>query len=420
MNGIVMSKRREERKIMGREKLVVIGAGMAAARFVEQLTTLAPSRYAISVIGEEPRLAYNRVLLSSALAGDVGLDEIELKPAHWWREVGVAVVSGRKAVHVDVAAHMVRLDNGETLGFSKLVFATGSSAARLPISGAELPGVHTFRDVRDVEALSQLGAARKRVLVIGGGLLGLEAAYGLARRGADVTLAHVMDRLMERQLDAAAAAILRRLVEEKGARVMLQATTTRISGRDRVEQIHFADGSSMEADAVVFAVGVRPNAELARAAGLAVNRGVLVDDRLASSVPTIFAIGECAEHLGTCYGLVEPAYEQARILAARLAGEADAAYRGSVTSTNLKVSGVRVFSAGDFIGAAGAKVVVCADPLMGVYKKLVVQGERLTGAILIGDTSAARACLELIHTGDALGARRDEVIFGASQQKEAA
>ncbi|MBM3654269.1 MAG: NAD(P)/FAD-dependent oxidoreductase, partial [Alphaproteobacteria bacterium] len=209
-----------------REMLVVIGAGMAATRFIEELTSRAPDRYAILVIGEEPRLAYNRVLLSSVLAGDLAVDDIELKPRHWWRAPGVSALTGRKAVEIDAGARRVILDSGESVDYSKLLLATGSHAVRLPPEGADLPGVHTFRDVQDVEALSRLEGTGARAIVIGGGLLGLEAAYGLARRGVDVTLAHVMDRLMERQLDAASADILRRLVEEKGVRVLLNANTT--------------------------------------------------------------------------------------------------------------------------------------------------------------------------------------------------
>jgi nitrite reductase (NADH) large subunit len=407
------------RELKSRETIVVAGAGMAATRFVEELTTTAPGRYDILVIGEEPRLAYNRVLLSSALAGDVSLDDIALKPADWWRAGGVALINGCKVLRIDAAARRLILENGDAIDFSKLVLATGSRAIRLSIEGADLPGVHTFRDVRDVTALARLGDTGKRVLVIGGGLLGLEAAYGLARRGAEVTLVHVMDRLMERHLDTRGADILRRLVEEKSVRVLLNANTMRIRGRDRVEAVDFADGQTMMTDAVVFAVGVRPNADLASQSGLDVGRGVLVDDGLATSDPNIFAIGECAEHRGVCYGLVEPAYEQSRVLALRLAGRA-ASYGGSVVSTNLKVSGVRVFSAGDYTGAAGAKRIVCKDPRMGVYRKLVIENDRLKGAILIGDTSGALDFLALIRSGENIAAIRDELMFGAPEIRKAA
>jgi len=400
-----------------REKLVVVGAGMAATRFVEELTKRAPGRYDLLVIGDEPRLAYNRVLLSSVLAGELSVDDIELNPAQWWRVAGVEVLSGRKVIKIDAAPRRLILDNGESVDYSKVVLATGSHAARLPIEGADLPGVHTFRDVQDVEALSQLGKS-KRALVIGGGLLGLEAAYGLARRGVDVTLAHVMDRLMERQLDAAGAEILARLVEEKGVRVLLNANTTRISGSGRVETVEFADGQMIPVDAVIFAVGIRPNVDLARQASLDVGRGVKVEDGLETSEAGVFAIGECAEHRGVCYGLVEPAYEQGRVLAMRLVGQ-DASYGGSVVSTNLKVSGVRVFSAGDYLGEGDARRIVCTDPRMGIYRKLVVRDDRLMGAILVGDTSGAADFLDLIRSGADISSQRDELMFGPPMQEAA-
>ncbi|QGM94416.1 NAD(P)/FAD-dependent oxidoreductase [Methylocystis rosea] len=400
-----------------REKLVVVGAGMAATRFVEELTNRAPGRYDILVIGDEPRLAYNRVLLSSVLAGELSVDDIELKPAQWWRAAGVEVLSGRTVIKINAAARRILLDNGESVDYSKVVLATGSRAARLPIEGADLPGVHTFRDVQDVEALSRLGK-EMRALVIGGGLLGLEAAYGLARRGVDVTLAHVMDRLMERQLDAAGADILRRLVEEKGVRALLNANATRINGSGRVENVEFADGQTIPVDAVIFAVGIQPNADLARQAGLDVGRGVKVDDGLKTSEAGVFAIGECAEHRGVCYGLVEPAYEQGRVLAMRLAGQ-DASYGGSVVSTNLKVSGVRVFSAGDYLGEGDARRIVCKDPRMGIYRKLVVRDDRLVGAILIGDTRGATDLLDLIRSGAKVSSLCDELMFGPPMQEAA-
>lgn len=405
---------------MRKESLVIIGNGMASARFVDELAKVAPERYDVCIIGEEPRLAYNRVLLSSVLAGEIDTADIELKPAQWWRDHGVDMRCGCKATAIDTSGRSVLLANGERIRFSKLVLATGSQALRLPINGAELGGVYSFRDVTDAEALAKLGESRKKVLVIGGGLLGLEAAYGLAKRGADVTLAHLMDRLMERQLDAAGAMLLKRLVEEKGVRVLLNASAAQIDGRDTVERVAFHDGSTISVDAVVFAVGVKPNAELAREAGLATNRGLIVDDCLATSVEGIYALGECAEHRGVCYGLVEPAYEQARVLAARLGG-ADTVYAGSVVSTNLKVSGVHVFSAGDFIGATAAQHILCSDAKSGIYKKLVIENDRLVGAILIGDTSGALSRLDLIRSGADVNAIRDELMFGdPARLKEAA
>jgi nitrite reductase (NADH) large subunit len=395
------------------EPLVVVGNGMAAARLVDELTKLAQGRYAIAVIGEEPRLAYNRVLLSSVLAGETASHEIELRPAGWWRDRGVTLKYGCAATEIDVGRRELKIANEESIAFSKLVLATGSTPLRLNVPGADLAGVHTFRDSRDVDLLLTLAAQKKRVVVVGGGLLGLEAAYGLARGGASVTLIHLMDRLMERQLDAPAASLLKSLVERKGIKVLLNANTARLHGETRVDGIELVDGRRIDTDAVIFAAGIRPNIVLAKDAGIAVNRGIVVDDHLQSAAPDIFALGECAEHRGVCYGLVEPAYEQARVLARRLAGGA-AAYAGSVVATNLKVSGVSVFSAGDFIGADGTETIVLNDAMHGTYKKLVVSDGRLAGAVLVGDVADALWYLELIRGREPIARIRNRMMFGRS------
>ncbi|MBR0774902.1 NAD(P)/FAD-dependent oxidoreductase [Bradyrhizobium diazoefficiens] len=393
------------------EPLVIVGNGMAAARLVDELARTALGRYAVAVIGEEPRLAYNRVLLSSVLAGETGSHEIELRPADWWRHRGVTVRYGYRVTEIDTGRRELKIEGEESMEYSKLVLATGSTPLRLGVPGADLQGVHTFRDTRDVDLLLTLAAAKKRVVVVGGGLLGLEAAYGLAKAGAPVTLLHLMDRLMERQLDLPAADLLKALVERKGIRVMLNASTARILGEGHVEAVELADGSRIEADAVIFAAGIRPNVALAKEAGIPVNRGVVVNDVMQTASPDIYALGECAEHRGTCYGLVEPAYEQARVLARHLAGRS-AAYQGSVVSTNLKVSGVSVFSAGDFIGTEGSESLVLSDRRRGTYKKLVIADGRLTGAVLIGDTIDALWYLELIRNRDKVAAIRADMMFG--------
>ena len=394
------------------EPLIVIGNGMAAARLVDELARRALGRYAVAVIGEEPRLAYNRVLLSALLADEVGFDDIELRPARWWRDRGVTLRYGVRATAVDAAARNVTLAGGTRLSFSKLVFATGSQPIKPDIPGMDLPGVLTFRDVDDVNAIAAAKAAGTRVVVIGGGLLGLEAAYGLAKAGARVTLLHLMDRLMERQLDHRAALMLQRAVEARGIAVRLQAQTARIAGNGKVESVELRDGTTIAADAVVVAVGIRANAALARTAGLEVGRGIVVDDHLETNAAGVHAIGECAEHRGCCYGLVEPAYEQAQLLARRLAGER-ASYPGSVLATNLKVSGVNVFSAGDFLGAtAEAEEIVLSDPAAGIYKKLVIAQGRLVGAVLFGDTADGLWYLDLIRTGSPVARLRDDLVFG--------
>jgi nitrite reductase (NADH) large subunit len=393
--------------------LVIVGNGMAAARLVDELAKTALGRYAIAVIGDEPRLAYNRVLLSSVLAGETASHDIELRPADWWRGRGVTLKYGCAVTEIDVGRRELKIANEESVAFSRLVLATGSAPLRLNVPGAGLAGVHTFRDSRDVDLLLSLAAAKKRVVVVGGGLLGLEAAYGLAKAGAPVTLIHLMDRLMERQLDAPAAALLKSLVEPKGIKVLLNANTARILGESRVEGIELTDGRRIDADAVIFAAGIRPNIALAKDAGIPVNRGIIVDDFLQTGASGIFALGECAEHRGVCYGLVEPAYEQARVLAQHLAGRTSL-YSGSVVATNLKVSGVSVFSAGDFLGGEGSETIVLSDVRRGTYKKLVIADGRLTGAVLVGDVGDALWYLELIRGGEKVARIRQDMMFGRS------
>jgi nitrite reductase (NADH) large subunit len=393
------------------EPLVIVGNGMAAARLVDELAKSALGRYAVAVIGDEPRLAYNRVLLSSVLAGETASHEIELRPRPWWRDRGVTLKYGCPATEIDVGRRELKIANQESVAFSKLVLATGSAPLRLNVPGADLPGVHTFRDSRDVDLLLTLAAQKKRVVVVGGGLLGLEAAHGLAKSGAPVTLIHLMDRLMERQLDVPAAELLKTLVERKGIEVLLNANTARLHGETHVEDIELTDGRRIDADAVIFAAGIRPNVALARDAGLSVNRGIIVDDHLQTSAADIFALGECAEHRGICYGLVEPAYEQARGLAQHLAG-GEASYKGSIVATNLKVSGVAVFSAGDFIGTEGSETIVLNDARRGTYKKLVIANGRLTGAVLVGDARDALWYLDLIRGQQPIAKIRGDMMFG--------
>jgi nitrite reductase (NADH) large subunit len=395
------------------EPLVIVGNGMAAARLVDELAKVALGRYAIAVVGDEPRLAYNRVLLSSVLAGETASHDIDLRPADWWRDRGVTLKYGCVATEIDVGRRELKIANEESIAFSRLILATGSTPLRLNVPGADLAGVHTFRDSRDVDLLLTLAAQKKRVVVVGGGLLGLEAAYGLAKAGAPVTLIHLMDRLMERQLDAPAAGLLKSLVERKGIKILLNANTARLHGEKRVEGVELTDGRRIEADAVIFAAGIRPNVALAKDAGIVVGRGIVVDDHLRTGAPDIFAIGECAEHRGICYGLVEPAYEQARVLARHLAGRA-ASYGGSVVATNLKVSGVSVFSAGDFVGAEGSEIIVLSDAKHGTYKKLVISEGRLAGAVLVGDVGDALWYLELIRNREPIARIRADMMFGRS------
>jgi nitrite reductase (NADH) large subunit len=401
------------------EPLVIIGKGMAATRLVDELSQRALGRYSIAVIGAEPRLAYNRVLLSPLLAGEIGEPEIELKPAAWWQARGVSMLYGKPVTTIDRSAKTVTLADGLTLPYGKLVLATGSRPLMPPVPGFELPGVATFRDTADVEAMRAYAERGARVVVIGGGLLGLEAAYGLARAGGKVTLLHLVDRLMERQLDAEGAGLLAAAMAQRGIQVRLNASTKGFAGKDRVEAVELADGTAIPADLVVVAIGVRPNIDVANAAGIATNRGIVVDDHMASDDPSIFAIGECAEHRGQVYGLVEPAYQQACVLAARLAGT-EAGYAGSLLSTNLKVSGVGVFSAGEFEAGDGAEIVVLRDRSSGVYRKFVLRQGRLAGCVLVGDTSGALFYLGLIRSQQDISPIRADLPFGEAYCARAA
>ena len=402
------------------EPLVIVGQGMAGTKLADELSQRALGRYSIILVGAEPYRAYNRVLLSSLLAREMTVDDIQLKPLTWWPKNGITNVFGRPVTGLDRAKKTITFANGVAIGYSKLVLATGSHAVKLPTPGMDLPGAITFRAMDDVDTMLNGVKPGRPAVVIGGGLLGLEAAYGLAKAGVRVTLLHIAPRLMERQLDDPAAKLLRAAIEDKGCEVILGANTVRVRGTAKVEAVELADGRVIPADLLVCAVGVRPNIALAKVAGLPCNRGILVDDQMRTSDPDVFAIGECAEHHGVTYGLVEPAYEHAKTVARALAGERDAAYAGSILATNLKVSGVSLFSAGDFLGE-GKEALVYEDEARHVYKKIVIDDDKVAGAVLYGDTADGLWYLDLIKSGAPVGAMRDDLIFGRSlAMKEAA
>lgn len=392
------------------EPLVIVGQGMAGTKLAEELSQRALGRYSIVLVGDEPHRAYNRVLLSSLLAREIAADEIELKPRSWWQQNGITNIFGQPVTAIDRVRRTVTVGD-VTLGYSKLVLATGSHAIKLPKPGMDLPGVITFRWMGDVDHMLNGAQPGRAAVVIGGGLLGLEAAYGLLKAGNRVTLLHIGPRLMERQLDDPAALLLKEAILAKGCEVILGADTRRVLGTTGVEGVELADGRIIPADIVVCAVGVRPNRDLAAAAGLECRHGVLIDDQMRTSDPDVFALGECAEHRGVAYGLVEPAYEQARTLARHLIGEGDAAYRGSVLATNLKVSGVSVFSAGDFVGD-GKEAIVFEDAGQNIYKKIVLDAGKLSGAVLYGDTTDGLWYLDLMKSGALVEDMRDDLIFG--------
>ncbi len=400
-----------------KRRLLVIGNGMCGLRLLEELTTLAPGRFEITVIGAEPAPAYNRVLLSPLLAGELSAADVELRPAEWYARNGVNLVAGQSVTALNAVTRTATLDDGRQVPFDACVLATGSEPIRLPLSGNELEGVATFRSLQDLATLRSAAEARTPAVVIGGGLLGIEAAYGLARAGAGVTLVHLMDRLMERQLDADAARMLARGLEAKGIRVILEATASAMRGRDRVESVVLTNGQSIDCGLVVMAVGVRPSTTLARQARLGTNRGVLVDDHMTTSADGIFAVGECAEHRGQCYGLIEPGYEQAKILAHHLAG-LPATYEGSVVATSLKVSGIPVFSIGEFDDAQ-AECIILEDREAAVYRKLLIRDGRLVGAVLYGDTSDALWYRHLISRRTPVAGIRSTLAFGKAYAEAA-
>ena len=402
---------------MSKPRLLVVGNGMSGLRFLEEIVAIAPDHFDITVAGEEPDAAYNRVLLSPLLAGEISVDDTRMKSRDWYRANAIRLITGSKVVSLDTASKTATLANYRSLDFDACVLATGSQPIRLNFPGAELAGVEVFRTLQDIERLSGPAQRGESVIVVGGGLLGIEAAYGLKRAGANVTLVHLMDRLMERQLDRDAALMLKAAIESKGITVCLNSETARIDGDGRCERLVLKDGRTIEASLVVMAVGVRPNSSLASQAGIVCKRGVAVDDQMQTSVPGIFAIGECAEHQGQVYGLVEPAYEHARVVAHTLSGKS-ASYGGTVLATNLKVSGVPVFSAGDFDGV-GAEHIVWRDAAIGHYRKFVVRDNRLKGVVFVGDTTDALWYRDLIRTERVIAPLRSSLAFGRAYAEAA-
>jgi len=398
----------------GKRKLVVIGNGMAGMRAVEELLTLAPDTYDITVFGAEPHGNYNRILLSPVLSGEKCVDEIMLHPLPWYAEHGVTLYAGDAAIDIDRRRRVVKSQAGLEIPYDRLLLATGSNPIVLPVPGKDLPGVVTFRDLQDVDAMLNGAKRFKAAAVIGGGLLGLEAANGLLRQGMNVTVVHLNDVLMERQLDRAASALLQASLEKRGIRFKLSATTTAILGSESVSGLAFADGSTLDAELVVMAAGIRPNIELAQRAGLRCERGVLVDDTMQTYDPSVYAVGECVQHRNSTYGLVAPLWEQARVCATHLAELGIVRYRGSLLSTHLKVTGIDLFSAGDFIGSARSESLVLRDPKRGIYKRLIIEDNKVRGAVLYGDTQDGPWYFELMTEGRDVGPLRDTLLFGAA------
>ena len=395
-----------------RARLVLIGNGMAGMRTVEELLKLAPELYDITVFGAEPHGNYNRVLLSPLLAGDKHVDEIMLHPRAWYAEHGITLHAGDPVVRIDRKRRVVVARSGLEAPYDRLLLATGSTPFMLPVPGNTLPGVVGFRDLQDVDTMLAAARLGGRAVVVGGGLLGLEAAYALKRRGMTVTVVHVAASLMNQQLDSEAGRLLKDSLERAGLEIVLGAQTSAITGEGKVEAVQFADGRTLSADLVVMAAGVRPNVALAREAGLHCERAIVVDDTLQTYDPRIYAVGECVQHRRATFGLVAPVWEQARVCAAHLAGAGHRRYVQAATATKLKVTGIDLYSAGAIAGGAGSEELVLRDRASGVYKRLVLEGGRMTGAVLVGDVGDGPWYFDLIQRGADVSGIRDRLLFG--------
>jgi nitrite reductase (NADH) large subunit len=381
-------------------------------RTVEELLKLAPDLYDITVFGAEPYGNYNRIMLSPVLAGEKSVDDIILNSRSWYEENGIRLHAGDPVVAIDRTRRIVRSKNGVEAGYDRLLIATGSKPFLIPVPGHDLPGVIAFRDIQDVETMLDAARSHRHAVVIGGGLLGLEAANGLMRQGMSVTVVHVTDSLMERQLDRSASALLQQTLERKGLRFLLKANTAEIVGPDRVTAVRFDDGTEVPADLVVMTAGVRPNIDLAKQAGLHCERAIVVDDTLQTYDPRIYAVGECVQHRTATFGLVAPIWDQARVCGAHLAGAGHRRYVQRATATKLKVTGVELYSAGDFIGGPDSEDLVLRDPRRGVYKRLVIEGNRVIGAVLYGDVKEGAWYFDLIQSRTDISSLRSHLLFG--------
>lgn len=402
-----------------KERLVLVGNGMAGMRTLEELLKLAPDKYDITVFGDEPYGNYNRILLSPVLAGEKTVEDIMLNDERWYAERGIGLHKGCRVARVDRARRCVVAEDGTEAPYDRLLLATGSRPFILPVPGHDLEGVISFRDIGDVDAMLAASRTHRRAVVIGGGLLGLEAANGLLLRGMEVTVVHLGEVLMDRQLDAASGAMLRASLEARGLGFRMGTQTQAILGEERVSGVRFADGDELETDLVVMAVGIRANIALAQAAGIHCERGIVVDDTLQSFDPSVYALGECAQHRGMAYGLVAPLFEQAKVCANHLAQLGTARYEGSVTSTKLKVTGIDLFSAGDFAPAEGDEELVFKDAARGVYKKVVVRDNRIKGSVLYGDTIDGAWYFQLMREEADISAYREHLLFGQAHLGDA-
>ncbi|MEQ8229272.1 MAG: nitrite reductase large subunit NirB [Rhodospirillales bacterium] len=395
------------------KKLVVIGNGMAPGRVLDNLFDTAPDAFEVTIFNAEPRVNYDRIMLSPVLSGEKAYEDIIIHDDGWYEKHGVTLLKGKKVMEIDRAGRKVVAEDGTEAEYDKLLIATGSSPFVIPVPGSDLSGVVTYRDLDDVDAMLDAARSGGKAVVIGGGLLGLEAAYGLKRQGMDVTVLHLMPTLMERQLDPSAGYLLEKALAERDIKIITRANTQEITGADgRVAGVKLDDGTELPADIVVMAVGIKPNAQLADDAGLETNRGILVDDHLRTSDPDILAVGECVEHRGQCYGLIAPLYDMAKVIAANLAGDDAPEYTGSVTATKLKVTGIDLYSAGDFAEGDDREEIVLRDAAGGVYKRLVLKDNKIIGAVLYGDTADGAWFFDMLKKETDVSDLRETLIFG--------
>ncbi|MFG6149997.1 nitrite reductase large subunit NirB [Halobacillus sp. B23F22_1] len=384
---------------MEKQKIVLVGNGMAGIRAVEEILKLSPDQFDITVFGSEPYPNYDRIQLSKVLQGDTEIADITLNTWEWYEENNILLYPGETVTTIDTEKQIVSTDKERQVPYDKLIMATGSVPFMLPLPGADKEGVTAFRDIKDCEQMIKSSQKYKKAVVIGGGLLGLEAARGLLNLGMEVDVVHLADFLMERQLDRAAGKMLQKELEDQGMNFLLEKQSSEIIGGDRVEGLRFNDGEEVEADLIVMAVGIKPNVSLAKESGLPVNRGIVVDDHLETEIPNVFAVGECAEHKEMVYGLVAPLYQQGKEMAKRICGVDGEGYHGSVLSTQLKVSGVDVFSTGKINEDEETKSVKVFDDWRGIYQKVLVDNGKITGAVLFGDTKDGNRLLTLINKG---------------------
>ena len=399
-------------------KLVLVGNGLAGMRCLEDLLDMAPDRYDITVIGEEPWGNYNRIMLSPVLSGEKTIEDIMLHSHAWYQSKNITFIADNAAVKIDRSRKQIHTQNGQIVDYDRLILATGSKPFIPPIAGSELKGVISFRDIYDVNTMLDYCKNKKNAVVIGGGLLGLEAAYGLKQRGMNVTVLHLMDRIMERQLDSKASVMLRYSIEQKGITIITDANTSELIGQDgHIAQVQLKDGTILDADLVVFAVGIRPNMALAQSAGLRCNRGVIVNDTMQTFDPSIYAVGECIEHRNQTFGLVEPLWGQAFICATHLAEHGSLTFKAPTVPTQLKVSGCDVFSAGriDLENSEPKEDyedIILNDEKRQIYKRIIIQKDKMIGAVLFGDTEDGAWYAELIADQSSISSIRNKLLFG--------